>query len=210
MGRQAKNIETPMRAFPAVIATQGCFAWRNAAPLALSNREMLGIGNDPAPIRLIVLQMLYLLNRRLHATADGYGMKPNLNAYLSQFNPPKFEIGVGDVNQLVSAKLPPGVAQENARKDFEPARDHAPKAAPDEVPEVLEVAEVAEVPEVPEVAVPAAQAEAPGGVFNKPSPFASAPAPEVADPQPAENVESIRRPQAANRATRLRPYTRGG
>jgi len=213
MGRQAKNIETPMRAFPAVIATQGCFAWRNAAPLALSNREMLGIGNDPAPIRLIVLQMLYLLNRRLHATADGYGMKPNLNAYLSQFNPPKFEIGVGDVNQLVSAKLPPGVAQENARKDFEPARDHAPKAAPEpapavvaevaeapevaEVPEVLEVAEVAEVPEVPEVAVPAAQAEAPGGVFNKPSPFASAPAPEVADPQPAENVESIRRPPTA-------------
>jgi len=189
--RQAEEIDTPMRAFPAVIATQGCFAWRNAAPLALSNREMLGIGNDPAPVRLIVLQMLYLLNRRLYATTDGYGMKPNLNAYLSQFKPPKFEIGVGDVNQLVSAKLSPEAARENARKDFEPARDHAPEAAAAAEPAPPVVAQV------PEVAEPAAQAEAPGGVFNKPSPFASAPAPGVADPQPAENVESIRRPPAA-------------
>jgi len=61
--RQQEQIDTPMRAFPAVIATQGCFAWRNAAPLALSNREMLGIGSDDAPIRLIVLQLLHLLNR---------------------------------------------------------------------------------------------------------------------------------------------------
>ena len=189
--RQAEEIDTPMRAFPAVIATQGCFAWRNAAPLALSNREMLGIGNDPAPVRLIVLQMLYLLNRRLYATTDGYGMKPNLNAYLSQFKPPKFEIGVGDVNQLVSAKLSPEAARENARKDFEPARDHAPEAAAAAEPAPPVVAQV------PEVAEPAAQAEAPGGVFNKPPPFASAPAPGVADPQPAENVESIRRPPAA-------------
>ena len=57
-----------------------------AAPLALSNREMLGIGNDDAPVRLIALQMLYLLNRRLGNTSDGYGLKPNLNAYLSQFS----------------------------------------------------------------------------------------------------------------------------
>ena len=191
MQRQARDIATPMRAFPAVIATQGCFAWRNAAPLALSNREMLGIGNDPAPIRLIVLQMLYLLNRRLSATADGYGMKPNLNAYLSQFKPPKFEIGVGDVNQLVSAKSPPGAAQAAVRKEFEPARDHAAAVtdqAPTEAPQTAEVAKVAEVP---------AQAEAQAGVFDKPSPFASAPAPEVADPQPADNLESIRRPPAA-------------
>ena len=52
--RKEDQVDLPMRAFPAVIATQGCFAWRNAAPLALSNREMLGIGNDHAPIRLII------------------------------------------------------------------------------------------------------------------------------------------------------------
>ena len=102
--RKQDAIETPMRALPAVIATQGCFAWRNAAPLALSNREMLGIGNDPAPIRLIVLQLLYLLNRRLNVTADGYGLKPSLNAYLSQFSAPNFEIGVGDVAELINLK----------------------------------------------------------------------------------------------------------
>ena len=204
-GRQARDIATPMRAFPAVIATQGCFAWRNAAPLALSNREMLGIGNDPAPIRLIVLQMLYLLNRRLHATTDGYGMKPNLNAYLSQFKPPKFEIGVGDVNQMVSEKLPPAAAQADVRKDFEPARDHASKVDPApavvaEIPEALEVFEVPETLEVLDVADAAdatALAEASGGVFSKPLPFASTPAPEFADPQPAENMESFRRPPAA-------------
>ena len=72
MQRQART--SPHRCAPSRgDCDPGCFAWRNAAPLALSSREMLGIGNDPAPIRLIVLQMLYLLNRRLHATADGYG-----------------------------------------------------------------------------------------------------------------------------------------
>jgi hypothetical protein len=95
--RQNVGIPTPMKSLPAVIATQGCFAWRNAAPLALSNREMLGVGNDDAPVRLIALQLLYLLNRRLNVTSDGYGLKPSLNAYLSQFSAPKFEIGVGDV-----------------------------------------------------------------------------------------------------------------
>ncbi|MCP4472847.1 MAG: hypothetical protein GY815_19580, partial [Gammaproteobacteria bacterium] len=150
MQRQAKGIDTPMRAFPAVIATQGCFAWRNAAPLTLRNREMLGIGNDTAPIRLIVAHMLHLLNRHLHATADGYGLRPNLSAYLSQFTPPKFELGAGDVNELVSLRLPEGVAKANVRKDFESARDQAAMtpstaAIPDQpAPAAPEVAEVAE------------------------------------------------------------------
>ncbi|MCP4766698.1 MAG: hypothetical protein GY875_10530 [Gammaproteobacteria bacterium] len=194
MQRQADDIDTPMRAFPAVIATQGCFAWRNAAPLALSNREMLGIGNDPAPIRLIVLQMLYLLNRRLHATANDYGMKPNLNAYLSQFKPPKFEIGVGDVNQLVSAKLPSEATQADVRKDFEPARDHAPEAV---AAATVSDQPATDAPEVAELPEKIGETLSLTGVFDKPSPFASTPAPEVADPQPAENVESIPRPPAA-------------
>jgi hypothetical protein len=178
--RREDAIETPMRALPAVIATQGCFAWRNAAPLALSNRELLGIGNDAAPVRLIVLQLLYLLNRRLNVTADGYGLKPSLNAYLSQFSAPKFEIGVGNVTDLInlrkieSAAADPGTI--SAR--YEPAKDHSP---------VVETAAEA-APELPqEIAVPADDppAEDQGGVFDKPSPLASAPVPPAAAPVPA-------------------------
>ena len=122
--RDEEELDTSMKCLPAVIATQGCFAWRNAAPLALSSREMMGIGNDFAPIRLIVLQLLYLLNRRLHVTADGYGLKPNLNAYLSQFSAPKFDVGVG---KAVDPREKLKAARDTMR--FEPARDHTPKAA---------------------------------------------------------------------------------
>lgn len=230
--RQEEGLDTAMKCMPAVIATQGCFAWRNAAPLALSNREILGIGNDDAPIRLIVLQMLYLLNRRLHVTADGYGLKPNLNAYLSQFSAPKFEIGVGDV---VDPRSQAKAARDTMR--FEPAKDHTPVVAPAPaaaqdpnsrpapahkdpvakqpipeppaktaaapVKEIKQAATLAAVsdkptPDTPAPAVKAAP-EAPAtkdtdpapaaasGVFDKPSPFASAPTPsaETGAPQQA-------------------------
>ncbi len=212
--RQNDGITTPMKALPAVIATQGCFAWRNAAPLALSNREMLGIGNDEAPIRLIVLQLLYLLNRRLHITADGYGLKPNLNAYLSQFAGPKFEIGVGNVYEMENMKS----ARDTMR--FELAKDHTPvlaaalapkPATPEPAPAPKEVAPVNAIPEpLPapkEVApvnkdpgkvkaVPAEESRessAPAAVFNKTSPSASAPAPSTAQeptPEPAPATQS--------------------
>ena len=177
--RREDAIETPMKALPAVIATQGCFAWRNAAPLALSNRELLGIGNDDAPIRLIVLQLLYLLNRRLNVTADGYGLKPSLNAYLSQFSAPKFEIGVGNVAELINLKKTESAATDTGTISarYEPARDHTP---------VVEAA-VQAAPELPgEIAAPADDLEAAdqAGVFDKPSPFASAPVPPAADPTP--------------------------
>ena len=178
--RREDAIETPMKALPAVIATQGCFAWRNAAPLALSNRELLGIGNDDAPIRLIVLQLLYLLNRRLNVTADGYGLKPSLNAYLSQFSAPNFEIGVGNVAELINLKKTESAAAADPgtiSARYEPARDHSP---------VVE-ATAAAAPELPaEIAVPeeAPQATDQAGVFDKPSPFASAPVPPAATPAP--------------------------
>jgi hypothetical protein len=188
--RRQDAIETPMKALPAVIATQGCFSWRNAAPLALSNRELLGIGNDDAPIRLIVLQLLYLLNRRLNVTADGYGLKPSLNAYLSQFSAPKFEIGVGNVDLAKPGKSDEaGTASATLSARYEPAKDHATVkiSAVDIVaakppPETIEPAPVP----LPETIGPAADAEpaAEAVVFDKPSPFASAPILPVAAPTP--------------------------
>jgi len=187
----------PMRAFPAVIATQGCFAWRNAAPLALSNREMLGVGNDDAPVRLIVLQLLYLLNRRLHVTTDGYGLKPNLSAYLSQFKPPKFELGIGDVDTLVKLRLS-GAQTSAAQQDkrIQSARDYSPEAiakpaqkrpekAAENRPQQTASSDNSE-PETPAAAGPAPAPEsAYSGTFNKPSPFASAPRPAATDSKPA-------------------------
>ncbi|MDH3218271.1 MAG: hypothetical protein OEO19_01965 [Gammaproteobacteria bacterium] len=196
--RQDEHVETPMKSLPAVIATQGCFAWRNAAPLALSNREMLGIGNDDAPIRLIVLQMLYLLNRRLNVTADGYGLKPSLNAYLSQFSAPKFEVGVGNVAELVD--LDP-VKSDNTLPDettqgFARARDHAPAetaAAVAAAPPASPAAKPVEQPVEPASVVPEAPQQP--AVFDKPSPFASAPIPQAQPSNPAGSQETGAQPE---------------
>jgi hypothetical protein len=196
--RKQDAIETPMKALPAVIATQGCFAWRNAAPLALSNREMLGIGNDPAPIRLIVLQLLYLLNRRLNVTADGYGLKPSLNAYLSQFAAPSFEIGVGNVEEQANLRQADEVATDSGTTlstRYEPAKDHVKAVPVDATPEPAQAEAVPVEPEseppqaepLPEQITPAAdpQPAAEAVVFDKPSPFASAPVPPIEEPAPA-------------------------
>ena len=237
--RNLDDEDLPMRAFPAVIATQGCFAWRNAAPLALSNREMLGIGNDHAPVRLIVLQLLYLLNRRLNVTSDGYGLKPNLSAYLGQFSAPRFEQGVGDIDELVSTKM---VSNDDSKSEErqQPARDHASSpantepvakpaapAAAEQAPEPMTETAATTVDEtastaVTQAAINAAEASEPApsdlaaseaaseaesksepsseakadagtssGVFDKPSPFASAPPP--AAKTSAEKEEPARR-----------------
>jgi hypothetical protein len=213
--RKQDHVHLPMRAFPAVIATQGCFAWRNAAPLALSNREMLGIGNDAAPVRLIILQLLYLLNRRLNVTSDGYGLKPNLSAYLGQFSAPKFAQGVGDIDSLVALKLANKSNTETDESRLQPARDHsaktddavlAIKSSAKLVTEPVQQAPVTPVAATAEQSSPPAPSpEKPApmttpkttnkpdvdagtscGVFDKPSPFASAPAPTPAPSTPTE------------------------
>lgn len=209
--RKNVGIATPMKALPAVIATQGCFAWRNAAPLALSNREMLGIGNDDAPVRLIALQMLYLLNRRLGNTADGFGLKPNLNAYLSQFSAPKFEIGVGDVAEMLNVQKPakesdePAVRAARDTQRFEPARDHASIAAaatraaavsepakartktPAAAAQPAAVSPAAEPPPAkPVAAAPPAAAAAPAAPAAAP-----APEPKAAEPAASSSQEAV-------------------
>jgi len=93
--RRAADLKTELKSFPAVIATQGCFGCRNAAPLSAKRNHLFGIGVDDAPIRLIVLNLLYALNRRLRVTADGYGLKPGLDAYLSQIKPPDIQYTTG-------------------------------------------------------------------------------------------------------------------
>ena len=55
----------------------------------------MGVGTDSAPIRLIVLQLLHVLSRRLKVTTDGYGLKPGLDGYLNRMPPPKMEFFIG-------------------------------------------------------------------------------------------------------------------
>jgi len=93
--RQNDGLDIDLKSFPAVVATQGCVGWRNAAPLSANNNHLFGIGADAAPIRLIVLQLLYQLNRRLKVTPDGYGLRPNVDAYLDQMAPPEILYTLG-------------------------------------------------------------------------------------------------------------------
>ncbi len=197
--------EVEMKTLPAVIATQGCFAWRNAAPLALSNREMLGIGIDDAPVRLIVLQLLYLLNRRLNVTADGYGLKPNLKAYLSQFSPPKFEVGAGEVPEPGGAAKPQAAPDATKKPEAKQPAPRNPEvsaaeksyqfeAALDRAREKLETEPAAAAPEptprptqpapAPRAAAPQPRVETPPAPEPKIEP--PAPAPEPVAAQPAE------------------------
>ena len=99
--RRQANLSIEMKSFPAVIATQGCFGCRNAAPLSARNNHLFGIGTDSAPIRLIVLNLLYALNRRLRVTTDGYGLRPGLDAYLSQIEPPDIQYTTGRATNAV-------------------------------------------------------------------------------------------------------------
>jgi hypothetical protein len=87
-----------MKHFPATIATQGCFALRNAAPFSIKSKYAMGVGTDSAPIRLIVLQLMLALNRRL--VADTSGIRRSLDPYLKQLQLPKIARGVVKVGEL--------------------------------------------------------------------------------------------------------------
>ncbi len=95
--RRKKNLNYEMKSFPSMIATQGCFAWRNAAPFSIKKNFMLGLGNDSAPLRLIILQLMNALNRRLRGTNDNSGINLNLDAYINHIDPPTFTSSCGKV-----------------------------------------------------------------------------------------------------------------
>lgn len=93
--RHENNKQVDMKSLPAVIATQGCFAWRNSAPFSMNNDSLMGVGLDTAPVRLIVLQILHTLSKRLRVTTDAYGLKPALDGYLNRMPPPVIDLQVG-------------------------------------------------------------------------------------------------------------------
>ena len=98
--RKEKQLYADMKSCPSIIATQGCFAIRNASPFSMKNNVLFGVGTDIAPIRLIILQVLHALNRNLRAPSDSQGAKTGLDAYLNPASPPKVEEGVGRNSNL--------------------------------------------------------------------------------------------------------------
>jgi hypothetical protein len=127
--RRQKNLNIEMKSFPAIIATQGCFGCRNAAPLSAKRNHLFGIGVDDAPIRLIVLHLLYALNRRLRITPDGYGLKPGLDAYLMNMAPPKIQYTTG---RATNAVIKAGAIAEEIVES--PANEEPAKAVSESVP----------------------------------------------------------------------------
>ena len=121
--RQNDGLDIDLKSFPAVVATQGCVGWRNAAPLSANSNHLFGIGADAAPIRLIVLQLLYQLNRRLKVTPDGYGLKPGVDAYLDQMAPPDILYTLG------KATHDGGSAPKAKQADPGPVKAKTPRAA---------------------------------------------------------------------------------
>lgn len=116
-----------MKSMPSVIATQGCFAWRNSAPYTVNTNCLMGVGVDQAPIRLIILQMLHTLSRRLKVTTDSFGLKPGLDGYLNRMPPPVMESFIGKArNPLVGEEA-------NVKKLVKPA---TPVAKPEPKPVV--------------------------------------------------------------------------
>ncbi len=103
-----------LKSMPSVIATQGCFAWRNTAPFMIKDRVLMGVGNDYAPLRLMFLQLMQSMNRGLQNTSDGYGIKSSISPYLNQFERPDFSNNVGVAEnpgtQPAAASSPPPAA----------------------------------------------------------------------------------------------------
>jgi hypothetical protein len=56
--RKANNKKIAMRHYPAVIATEGCFSWRNAPPYIIDKNVISRVGTDKNPIRLLILHLL--------------------------------------------------------------------------------------------------------------------------------------------------------
>ena len=214
--RQREGDRVEMKSLPAVIATQGCFAWRNAAPLALSNKQMMGIGADSAPIRLIILQLLHLMNRRLNVQSDGYGLKPNLGTYLKQFSPPMFESGVGNLDGAINIKQErkPTVPKVSAQAPGDTA-----KVAPvDEVKQapakaVGAASEISVVPSRPPVDIPLMADDEPqpptrparpsNGAFGSPSSGGESPASSFGSPSSSNepSVSSFGSPSSASQSS---------
>lgn len=93
--RRDSKLPADMKSCATVIATQGCFATRNASPFSSKQNFLFGIGSDDAPVRLITLRLMHALSRRLQKSNGNLGVKQGLEAYLNNIPLPKITISTG-------------------------------------------------------------------------------------------------------------------
>ena len=92
-----KQGDLAMRHYPAVIAAEGCVAWRNDVPYSTADNVVCFVGKEETPLRLLILHLLYTLSRKIPSVPDVHGIKPNLDVYLWQMKPPPpFEFAIGN------------------------------------------------------------------------------------------------------------------
>ncbi len=102
--RREKKLQMDMKSCAAVIATQGCFATRNASPFSSKKNFLFGVGNDEAPVRLIILQLIHALKRQLQKDNSCLGVKRGLDAYLNKIPLPKVTSSIGNNGHTTEKK----------------------------------------------------------------------------------------------------------
>jgi hypothetical protein len=85
-----------MKHYPAVIATEGCFTWRNAPPYLIPENIICRVGRDAAPLRILILHLLFTLGCKIPCMPDIYGIVPNLDVYLQLMAPFTTDIAIGE------------------------------------------------------------------------------------------------------------------
>ena len=178
-----------LKSLPSVIATQGCFAWRNTAPFMIKDRVLMGVGTDYAPLRLMFMQLMQSMNRGLQNTSDGYGIKSSISPYLNQFERPDFTNNVGVAEN-------PGVqmAAPNSPPSAEPVIETP-------TPKVVESASVVSINSgvADKVDTPEPAAEPANPTIKEEAPqTAAAPAPMTAQTSTPDTGSSIAEPTPAS------------
>ncbi|MFT6372014.1 MAG: hypothetical protein ACJAZT_000746 [Gammaproteobacteria bacterium] len=110
--RRDNGLPVDMKFCPTIIATQGCFAARNASRFSSKQDFLFGVGNDDAPVRLIIMRLMYALNRCLRKSSDSLGVKQGLEVYLNKMRLPKITGSVGKTSYAVQTA--PKKATENS------------------------------------------------------------------------------------------------
>ncbi|MFC1483855.1 DUF6602 domain-containing protein [Candidatus Neomarinimicrobiota bacterium] len=88
-GKSREEME-PLKMYhlPAVIAGEGCYGLRHVAPIEIPrNRYAYFIGRDSTPLRLLVMHLLFTLQRKIPVSPDENGLIPATDVYQRQMAP---------------------------------------------------------------------------------------------------------------------------
>jgi len=77
-----KTDGSSLEKLPAAISAGRCYARRNAPPICSNENFLVYVGPDPEPLRILILQLLYELSRKIPVVEDQDGIQPNLDGYL--------------------------------------------------------------------------------------------------------------------------------